>query len=179
MQREILEGIVRRRQCPQAFALRARVILAAAQGLDNTRIARQLACHRDLVRRWRGRFAQAQQQWQEQSQDWNPPLWAQKIEQLLEDEERSGAPPKFTAEQLCQIVALACEKRPQECDRPVTHWTARELADEAVKRQIVESISPRHVGRFLKGGGRAAAPGAWLAQQPRPCGESPGVCAAV
>jgi len=156
-QRSILEGLVRRTHCPQAVALRARVILAAAEGLDNSRIALQLGCHRELARRWRRRFATAQRAWEANGGDWEESVWAEKIAELLEDRERSGAPPKFTAEQLCQIVALACNKRPEECGRPVTHWTARELADEAIQRKIVVSISPRHVGRFLKCGGPAAA----------------------
>jgi putative transposase len=167
-QRSILEGLVRRTHCPQAVALRARVILAAAQGLDNSRIARRLGCHRDLVRRWRERWAQTQPLWEANGSDWDESVWTQKLTELLEDRERSGAPATFTPEQLCQIVALACQKRPEECGRPVTHWTARELADEAVKRGIVSSISPRHVGRFLKDGGPAAARGAGLAQQPGP-----------
>jgi putative transposase len=53
-------------------------------------------------------------------------------------------------------VALACEPPPGS-DRPVSHWTPRELADEAVKRAIVPAISPRSVGRFLKRGPAPAA----------------------
>jgi putative transposase len=178
-QRSILEGLVRRTHCPQAIALRARVILAAAEGLDNSRLARRLGCHRDLTRRWRARFAQAQAGWEAHGGDWDESVWTEKIAELLEDRERRGAPPKFTPEQWCQIVALACQKRPEECGRPVTHWTARELADEAIQRRIVESISPRHVGRFLKGGGPAAAQGASLAEQPGSAGACRGVRAAV
>jgi transposase len=69
----------------------------------------------------------------------------------LEDDGRSGTPSKFTAEQLTQIIAVACES-PEESDRPVTHWTPSELADEVKQRGIVESISPRHVDRVLKRG---------------------------
>jgi transposase len=69
----------------------------------------------------------------------------------LVDKERPGGPTKFTAAQLTQIIAVACEL-PEESDRPVTHWTPSELADELKKRGIVESISPRHVDRVLKGG---------------------------
>jgi hypothetical protein len=50
-----------------------------------------------------------------------------------------------------RLVAIACED-PGQSERPVTHWTRKELADEAVKRGIVEQISPRSVGRFLKRG---------------------------
>ena len=175
IQRCILEGVVRRTHCPQALALRARVVLAAAEGLDNSQIARRLNCHRDLARRWRDRFAAAQPGWSADGCDWDEPTWSGKIAELLEDGPRSGAPPTFTAEQLCQIMALACEQRPEDCGRPVTHWTARELADEAIKRGIVPSISPRHVGRFLKYGGPAAAHGAAVADQPGPAGKPRGI----
>ena len=77
-------------------------------------------------------------------------LLSQAIEQLLSDEPRPGTPATFTLEQFMQIMALACEK-PSAADRPVSTWTPRELADEAVKRGIVEQISPRTVERFLKG----------------------------
>jgi len=149
-QRRILESLVRRTHCPQAIALRARVVLAADQGHGMTEIGRMAGCSRELARRWRDRFADAQSCWGESSAQWTDDVLAGKIVELLEDRERSGAPSTFTPEQLCQIVALACEKRPEECDRPVSHWTARELADEAIARRIVPTISPRHVGRFLK-----------------------------
>jgi putative transposase len=149
-QRRILESLVRRSRCPQAIALRARVVLAADQGQGMTEIGREVGCSRELARRWRDRFADAQLRWGKSAATWTDDVLADKIVELLEDRERSGAPSTFKPEQLCQIVALACEKRPEECDRPVSHWTTRELADEAIKRQIVPTISPRHVGRFLK-----------------------------
>jgi putative transposase len=71
------------------------------------------------------------------------------IEQVLQDEPRSGTPNFFSTEQVVQIVAIACES-PEQSERPVSHWTPRELALEAVKRGVVEKISPRSVGRFLK-----------------------------
>lgn len=80
----------------------------------------------------------------------------QEIEELLNDLPRAGWAGKFSAEQVTQIIALACEP-PADSGRPVTHWTPKELADEAAKRGIVESISPRQVGRFLKDGRPAAA----------------------
>ena len=72
------------------------------------------------------------------------------LRELLSDEPRPGGPPTFSAEQLTQIIAVACEP-PDESGRPVTHWTPRELADEAIRRGIVETISPRHIDRLLKG----------------------------
>ena len=85
----------------------------------------------------------------------------QAIIQTLSDQPRSGTPPTFTAEQICQIIVMACESP----DRPISAWTPRELADEAIKREIVETISPTQVGRFLKRGGIETAFKSLLAQQ--------------
>ena len=70
---------------------------------------------------------------------------------VLSDEQRPGAPATFSAEQLAQIIAVACEA-PEESGRPVTHWPPGELAAEVIERGIVASISPRHVDRVLQGG---------------------------
>jgi len=90
----------------------------------------------------------------------------QAIEALLTDEQHPGAPSPFTFEQYMQIMAIACET-PAETDRPVSAWTPRELADEAVKRGIVPKISPRMVERFLKGERFTAASQAVLAHDTR------------
>ena len=90
---------------------------------------------------------------------------SQAIEVLLTDEHRPGAPATFTFEQFMQIMALACEK-PEALERPVSSWTPHELADEAVKRGIVTSISPRTVERFLKGERVATVSQALLAHSP-------------
>jgi hypothetical protein len=58
---------------------------------------------------------------------------------------------RITAEQVCQITALACET-PASSDRPISQWTGREVADEIKKRGIVEQISARHAARLLKRG---------------------------
>ena len=84
------------------------------------------------------------------------------IEQFLTDEPPPGAPATFTLEQFLQIMALACET-PAASDRPVSHWTPRELAEEAVKGGILAQSSPRTVERFLKGERVAAASQALLA----------------
>ncbi len=73
--------------------------------------------------------------------------WA--IEVLLTDAPRPGAPGKFTPEQVTMILAVACEP-PEKSGRPITHWTAHELADEVVKRGIVVSISTSQVSRYLR-----------------------------
>jgi len=148
-QQAILQTMTRSSTCPQAIAQRARMILLAFDGLDNQDIALQVGCERHAVGPWRRRWAKDFDRLVLIECCEKPSALSPAIEQLLSDLPRSGCPGKFTAEQVTRILALACED-PQKSGRPVTHWTPPELADEAVKRGIVESISPRQVGRFLK-----------------------------
>jgi putative transposase len=73
------------------------------------------------------------------------------LAERLADAPRPGAPPTFTPEPICAILALAYEP-PEASGIPITHWSQSALAREAVKRGLVESISHGSVGRFLKGG---------------------------
>jgi putative transposase len=148
-QRSILQSIVRKTHCPQAIVMRARAVLAAAAGMGPSEAAEEIGCSRHVARVWRERFVQARQDWGEAADTWNREVLTDKTLDALEDLERSGAPCTFTPEQFCQIMAVAVEK-PEECGRPISHWSSRELADEAKRREIVVKISPRHVARFLK-----------------------------
>jgi hypothetical protein len=82
----------------------------------------------------------------------------------LTDAARPGTPDTFSAEQIVQIVNLACTS-PRACGRPIDAWTPRELADEAERQGIVTSISPTTVGRFLGRSRSSAAPESLLAQR--------------
>jgi hypothetical protein len=73
------------------------------------------------------------------------------VRERLADAPRPGAPATITAEQVCQIVALACEA-PAKSERPISQWTGREIAAEIKRRNIVAQISPRHASRLLKRG---------------------------
>ncbi len=154
-QQAILEGLLRQHSCPQAVAFRARIVLAAAADQRNEPLARQFRCSPSTVRKWRARWAAAESQLA--AAEANVDDLQQAIGVVLADAPRSGAPDTFTAEQIVQIINLACTP-PPDADRPVAAWTPRELADEAVKQGIVPSISPRSVGRFLKAGRSPAAP---------------------
>ena len=134
-----LDQLVRRHNVGQQIALRARVILAAGQGKTNSAIAAALVVSLNLVQRWRNRWAKAQTIAYDDLS----------IEDRLQDAPRPGAPCKITADQRCQIEALACEQ-PEKSGRPISHWTAREIADELLNRKIVASISGRHAARLLK-----------------------------
>ena len=140
-QRRELEALVRRRSAPQQVAVRARVILLAADGLNNSQIARELDLEADTVRLWRQRWRGFQ----------GVALADLSVEERLTDAPRSGRPARLTAEQVCRIVGLACEA-PSRSGRPISQWTGREVAAELVGRGIVAAISPRHAARLLKGG---------------------------
>jgi transposase len=77
------------------------------------------------------------------------PLTELSVVERLTDVPRPGKPSQISAEQRCQMVAMACE---QPKERPISHWTGREIADEMMQRGIVQQISPRHASRLLKKG---------------------------
>lgn len=148
-QRAVLEPLARARTAPQRLVERCRVVLMSAEGRDNEDQAAELGIDRQRVRRWRGRWARASATLAVAEGDGATEKDLEKlILAVLADDERSGAPARFTAEQVAAIIALACEP-PAESGLPVSHWTPAELAREAIKRKVVESISPRHIDRFL------------------------------
>jgi putative transposase len=150
IQQELLQRLVHRTTSEQRLVKRGQIILEAAEGASNSKIAHHRQVDYETVRRWRDRWHAAESRLQGIEATGKPKLLSQAIEVLLTDEQRPGAPATFTFEQFMQIMALACET-PAAADRPVSTWTPRELADEAVKRSIVTKISPRTVERFLKG----------------------------
>ena len=140
-ERQELEQLARRHSTPQQIALRARIVLAAADGANNCQLARLFDVSLDMVRRWRERWLVLQPA----SLDDLP------IAERLTDAPRPGKPVRISAEQVCQIVALACEP-PKDSQRPISHWSSREIADEIKQRGIVKQISGRHAARLLKRG---------------------------
>jgi len=161
-QQAVLEGLLRQHSTPQALALRVRIVLAAASGRRNVPLAHDRGCTPKTVIKWRARWAAAAAQLA--AVEGEAADLKRMIARVLADAPRPGAPDTFTAEQIVQIINLACTP-PADAGRPVDAWTPRELADEAVKRQLVPSISPTSVGRFLKAGRAPAASQPLLAQR--------------
>jgi transposase len=148
-QRELLERWSRSKKTSQRLVERSRIVLLSAAGWLNEAQAQHLGVDRQRVRRWRHRWAQemdtldAAEKAGASAADFEA-----LVRKVLSDGARSGAPSKFTAEQVAALIALACES-PGDSGVPVSHWTPSELAREAVKRGLVEGISPRQVDRFL------------------------------
>jgi len=124
-----LTGWVRRPTTAQRMVLRARIVLAAADGMANAAIGRRVGVVTDTVRKWRRRFVQRRMSG-------------------LADRKRPGRPRRFTDVQTAQVKALACEL-PATRGVPLSRWSAAELAHEAVEAGIVEDISASTVARLL------------------------------
>jgi len=136
-----LKDLIRRYSTPQQLVVRGRIILLAAERKNHTQIAQELGISVDMARLWRNRWYSFA----------GIPLDELSVSERLEDGPRAGKPTTITSEQVCRIVALACEA-PAQSGRPISQWTGREIADEIMRRGIVETISPRHAQRLLKRG---------------------------
>jgi transposase len=124
-----LKTIAGGHKSPHRDRLRAQIVLDAARGRSNARIARDLRVDQDTVRKWRGRFTD-------------------KGLAGLVDLPRCGRPPRFALVQAAEVKALACQL-PAETDTPLARWSYSELAYEAGLRGIVETISASTVRRWL------------------------------
>jgi transposase len=130
-----LEQIIRRHTTPQNEAGRARIILLANEECcTNQEIAKQLGINSCDITRWTKRWID---------------LAMEPVRKRLNDAPRPGAPDRITAEQWCNLMALACET-PDSYGLPITNWTHKELAREAVRQGIMETVSPSHIGSVLK-----------------------------
>jgi transposase len=106
-ERARLEEWARRRMSAQGLAQRSRVVLAAAEGLKNTEIARRLGVTRPMVTKWRNRFAE------------------QRLDGLV-DEPRPGRPRTITDDKVQEVIITTLETTP----RDATHWSTRSMARE-------------------------------------------------
>ena len=132
---QALEKLANRPSTSQQIAERARIVLKASDGKNNAEIARMLDVSIKMVRQWRRRWIDTSEQ-------------SKAVTERLQDSERPGAPLKFTLEQQVECMAIAC-RDPMEYNRPISHWSVYEQADELIKLGIVEQISPRQLGRWL------------------------------
>lgn len=156
-EREILLDIVKGHSSRKDHVRRARMILYCAKGVENSIAGQALNESRELVGKWRNRWAKAAIALEKiQIGDDKTITLKSKICEILSDAPRSGGPTKFTDEQLCQIYAVATEK-PEESDIPLSHWSLKSLSTEVVKRGIVASISTSQLNFFLKSEAAQAA----------------------
>jgi len=137
--RATLQKVASQYSTAQQLAQRVRIILLAGEGKTHRQISQALGISIDMARLWRKRWSSFAQ----------IPLSELSVQERLEDAPRPGKPAAISAEQVCKIVALACEA-PEKTGRPISQWTGREIADEIMGQNIVTTISPRHAQRILK-----------------------------
>jgi transposase len=104
-ERAQLSAHTRRSKTAQHLALRSRIVLACAEGLDNKVVAKRLGVTPATVGKWRGRFVR------------------ERLDGLL-DEPRPGAERTITDEKVEEVVLKTLESTP----RGATHWSTRQMA---------------------------------------------------
>lgn len=149
-QGRLLEALVRRSTAPQRLVKRAQMILLLAAGKTFNQVARALGVLRQTVYQWGKCWrTQARRLAEVEAQACPDQVLSRVLEGLLMDAYRAGKPATFSPEQIVKLIAVACE-RPQDCGRPITRGSSRELAAEMVKRGIVKTIARSTLSQLLK-----------------------------
>lgn len=151
-QEEVLEEIVASRTAAVRLVQRAKIVLLSFQKNNNEDVGEVVGLNPQQVSVWRKRWkADWQRLIQIECTESRSKLKAE-IEELLADRPGRGRKSRFTTEQQAAIVSIACENPDEDSGRPISQFTQREIADEAVKRKIVDRISTSCVASFLKSG---------------------------
>ena len=148
-QRKVLEEVSSSRNERKDHIQRSQIILHVNAGMSDSKISKELHISKSTVGYWKRRWLSFFEQLPLHDEKESGIDYKRAILKILSDEERSGAKPKFSSEQICQIINVACES-PDELGLPLSHWSLTSLADELVKRKIVESISTSQLSIFLK-----------------------------
>jgi len=147
-QEEILREYSKSRTKGENLKSRSEIILQSNEGKSNNALEKSMGITGKKVTRWRNRYSEQQEELKRIESE-SPHKLRGKIEEILSDEQRAGVTPKFRAEQAAAIIALPLED-PASLELPFSHWSPGLLRIEAIKLGIVNEISARQVGRFLK-----------------------------
>ena len=148
--RTILSKFARSRTFPARQVQRAKIILLAADGLDNMQISKQAGLGQDSVSKWRSRFIKSLPLLQEIAEK-DPSSLEKAVSSFLNDCPRPGQPSHYTDEQIIKILEIAC-RNPEELGYEASHWSLSLLVDAVIKEGIADSISAKTISRFLKYG---------------------------
>lgn len=150
-QREILAQLARSRTEPHQLVERAKLILYIidSDNVSSLKVKNYFGSSEKWVKQWRKRWSLRQAGLARQEQGLSEKAYRQAVRQALSDEERSGAPPTYSAEQQCHLYQIACQS-PSDLGYPISHWESKSLRLEMIKGGIVKDISVSTVARFLK-----------------------------
>ena len=142
-----LEKLANGQRTEARLVQRAQIVLYASAGYSNAQIAKKMNISPDTCSKWRGRFVDAIDQLLVVEAS-KPEKLEVEIRNVLADGSRSGRPRMFSGEQIAFIMKRACQK-PSKFGYERTQWTCALLAEEAVRADVVPSISARTVSRYL------------------------------
>jgi transposase len=145
----ILAELSKRRTVAIHVQQRAEIIQQAFAKRNNTEIGRHLGLGRHAVGRWRRRWSESVDALLAIEMHEPHAALERAVVDVLSDAHRSGSPGRFSAQQIAQVISTACES-PRARGRPVDTWTGRELADEVIQREVVDSISASRVNDLLR-----------------------------
>ncbi|HED37428.1 MAG TPA: helix-turn-helix domain-containing protein [Ignavibacteria bacterium] len=128
-QEQILRSLSNSRTVSVNLQMRATILLHCSQGKTNLEIMEETGTHKKTISKWRKRWARNQKKLATIENQETGIAYQRQIEKVLSDDPRCGTPSKFTAEQICLIMNVACES-PQENGLPLSHWSLSSLADE-------------------------------------------------
>lgn len=149
LEKSILHKIVCSKTLGSSLRERSQIVLAASEGVTNRQIVRDHGIEEHRVGIWRNRWAEQHESWKQLDPALRPKMSQKLVCRWLVDAKGRGKKPTITEEQRALILAVACEP-PEQSGYPHTHWTDRLLAEEVVRRGIVESISHTWIWKFLK-----------------------------
>lgn len=148
--RSILLKFGKSRSLPVRQVQRSRIVLLAAEGLNNKQISKQVGLGQDSVSKWRNRIIKGLPLLNEIARK-DPSNLEKEIKEFLLDRPRPGQPQIYTDEQIIKILEIACHN-PTDHGYETSHWSLLQLVDVTVKEGIADSISAKTVSRFLKYG---------------------------
>jgi len=148
LQSTVLDDIIKSRTSQSDHIQRANIIVKAAQGCSDRKIANDLNIGRMTVATWRRRWLVNNECLESLDEHAEGVEYKRGILKILSDAQRPGVPPKFSPEQICQIINIACEQ-PSDLGVPLSHWSLASLTEELIKRGVVESISTSQLSVFL------------------------------
>ena len=148
-QQDVLRQFANARNLAVSLVQRSRIVLLAFEKRSNEQISIEVGLNPDQVGRWRRRWQQAWDKLICVECGGKPHELVDAIKQVLADLPRSGRPRRIDPEQQAQLFSAACEN-PEESGRPISHWTAWELAEEMQSRGIIDAITPRWVSELLR-----------------------------
>ncbi len=153
-QSDILKKEYHKVNISASYKQRVCIVVAGIRGESISETGRNLGISLNTVRKWRRRWECAQEELYEFENDQSGTpvkdhILRKRIDEILSDKPRSGAPKRITLAQEQQIVSLACEA-PEKHGIEMDYWTNEMLAHVAMARKIVDRISPQYTGRILK-----------------------------